>query len=325
VALGLKALGGEYSHAVIHDGARPLATATDVTRVLDKALEQGAAILARRLPDTLKKEAGESGTVAETLPREGLWLAQTPQAFSVALLEEAMGKGDPSGATDEASLVEATGAKVAIVPGDGWNLKITDREDLAMAEALLGARDGARGPGRARGPAPSLSVGQGWDFHRFAPDRELYLGCVHFGGPPGLAGHSDADVLTHALIDAILGAACLGDIGQHFPDGSEAFRGASGRELLTLAWGMAGKDHAIENLDLTLIGESPRIAPRRLEIREALAAILGIPVSRVNLKGKTTEGMGFLGRGEGLAASAVALLSRKGRKRPPRRPRGPFG
>jgi 2-C-methyl-D-erythritol 4-phosphate cytidylyltransferase/2-C-methyl-D-erythritol 2,4-cyclodiphosphate synthase len=309
-----------------------------VDRVLDAAEAHGASLLARRLPDTLKREGpGGDGFVAGTLPRNGLWLAQTPQAFRRDILEEALRAGDPKAATDEASLAEALGARVALVPGDAWNVKITDPADLAMAEALLLARGAPGWPCQAQPQAPpqgppqapplpsprgnprglggpakgsGLSVGQGWDFHRFAPGRELWLGCVRFEGCPGLEGHSDADVLTHALIDAILGAASLGDIGSHFPAGSEAFRGAPGRELLGLAWAKARDAFRIEHLDLTLFGESPRVAPRREEIRAAIASILGIPETKVNVKGKTTEGMGFLGRGEGLAASAAALLSR---------------
>ncbi|MDR1037166.1 MAG: 2-C-methyl-D-erythritol 2,4-cyclodiphosphate synthase [Deltaproteobacteria bacterium] len=156
-------------------------------------------------------------------------------------------------------------------------------------------------------------VGQGTDFHAFAADgRPLWLGCVLFPGEKGLEGHSDADVLAHALADAILGAAGLGDIGGIFPDTDPRWKGASGTEILKGVWELAGRRFVLANADLTLVGERPRIAPRRAEMAAAMAAALGTDPSRLNVKGKTTERMGFLGRGEGLAATAVVLLVEKG-------------
>jgi 2-C-methyl-D-erythritol 4-phosphate cytidylyltransferase/2-C-methyl-D-erythritol 2,4-cyclodiphosphate synthase len=311
VRSALNALRADLGLVMVHDAARPLTDPNDILRVLEAAGAQGAAILAVRASDTLKREKDGGGrpVVGETVPRGGLWLAQTPQAARRGLLEEAFRLGDPSAATDEASMLEAAGVPVALVEGRGGNIKITSPEDLALAEALRAAGEAGRSP-HGLLDAQSLRAGQGWDFHRFDPTRELWLGCVRVPGSPGLSGHSDADVLAHAVIDALLGAAGLGDIGGHFPDSGEEWRGASGRRLLSLCREKLGDGFAIVNLDLTVFGEKPRIAPHRAEIESELAGVLGIGPERVNLKGKTTEGMGFLGRGEGLAASAAALLAK---------------
>jgi 2-C-methyl-D-erythritol 4-phosphate cytidylyltransferase/2-C-methyl-D-erythritol 2,4-cyclodiphosphate synthase len=352
VLLGMKALGPGVGWILVHDAARPLLLKEDAVKVIDEAKRSGAAILAAPLSDTLKRAEAAGGggdAIQETIPREGLWTAMTPQVFKRDLLERAY-RGWPSlDATDEASMVEALGVKVSLVQGDPRNIKVTGRADLETAEALFKAiwgggglspqtpASGAAGlagqaassapaspppsPEPSSSPPPSaataaasppkLSIGQGWDFHRFDPSRSLWLGCVLFEGEPGLAGHSDADVLAHALIDALLWAASLDAIGALFPDSDERWRGATGRGLLELAWGRCSKEFSIVHIDLTLFGERPRISGRRLEMRQALAGILGVPAGMVNLKGKTTEGMGFLGRGEGLAAQAVALLERK--------------
>jgi 2-C-methyl-D-erythritol 4-phosphate cytidylyltransferase/2-C-methyl-D-erythritol 2,4-cyclodiphosphate synthase len=304
---GLKAISSEY--VLVHDGARPLISPNDISRVLDAATIYGAAILATKLTDTLKRE--NQGFILETIPRDGLYLAKTPQAFRRELLEEAFAKGSPMSATDEASLVEKLGHKVKVLEGDPENIKITYPSDLDHAKSIL-LRRGESDPSATvlKDSQESLSVGSGWDFHRFAPGRDLYLGCVFFEGETGLMGHSDADVLSHALIDALLGASGLGDIGEYFPDSSSEFQGASGERLLGHTLGLITPAYKIVNVDLTLIGERPKIAPRRLEIREKLSSVLGINLSQINLKGKTTEGMGFLGRGEGLGASAVVLLKR---------------
>ncbi|MDR2198836.1 MAG: 2-C-methyl-D-erythritol 4-phosphate cytidylyltransferase [Deltaproteobacteria bacterium] len=313
VERAFRVLRKDLSFILVHDAARPLVRESLIERVLTRAFATGAAVPALRLSDTLKEEDADTGAVLRTLPREGLWLAQTPQAFKREILAEALAGPALKSATDEASLAEALSHPVSLVEGDGRNIKITHGEDLLTAAALLALK----GPGEG-GPPPlrpadalspgSVSIGQGWDFHRFAPGRPLYLGCVPFAGETGLLGHSDADVLTHALIDALLGAAALGDIGSHFPDADPSYLGASGRRLLALAWEKCRGGFAIGHVDLTLFGERPRIAPKRELIRRTLCGILDIPLSRLNLKGKTTEGMGFLGRGEGLGAQAVALL-----------------
>jgi 2-C-methyl-D-erythritol 4-phosphate cytidylyltransferase/2-C-methyl-D-erythritol 2,4-cyclodiphosphate synthase len=302
VASGFNAASADAGIVLVHDGVRPLVTAEEIAAVIDLASQGGAAILATPCRDTLKK-ASEEGIVLKTVDRAGLWLAQTPQGFKRDILAAALDfcLANPQIATDESYLAERLGHKVKIAKGSAKNFKITFPEDLAMAESVMAAR-----------LAPQFRVGQGFDFHRFDKTRPLWLGCLLFEGEYGLLGHSDADVLAHALIDALLGAAGLGDIGQMFPPGDDAWKGAAGATLSRLAMERVREaGFTLVNADLTLIGETPKIAPRREEMRKALAAALGVDPLNVFVKGTTTEGMGFVGRGEGLAASAVALLAKR--------------
>jgi 2-C-methyl-D-erythritol 4-phosphate cytidylyltransferase / 2-C-methyl-D-erythritol 2,4-cyclodiphosphate synthase len=291
---GLRALDG-CAIVLVHDAARPFATPDLARRVAETAARDGAALAAVRVTDTVKR--GEREQVVETLDRSALWLAQTPQGFRRELLIrawEAAG-AEGSAATDECALVERTGAPVTLVEGEAGNFKITGPEDVARA--------------RARGEAP-VAMGVGYDTHRFAPGRKLVLGGVEFEGD-GLLGHSDADACAHAIGDAILGAAGLGDLGRHFPDTDPRWKGVSSLVLLReIAARAAEQGWRVGNCDVTLAAKRPKIAPRGEEMRARLAEALGIAPGQVNVKATTGEGMGFVGRGEGIAAHAVALLVR---------------
>lgn len=281
----------------VHDAARPFATPALFSRVLDAARLHGAAIAALPAQDTVKRVAGE--TIRETLDRREIWLAQTPQCFRVELLREAHRHAGAaaSTATDEANLVEAAGYPVHLVPGEKENFKVTEAADLDRARTIL------------ERPA---AVGFGFDVHAFAEGRRCVLGGVEFPGETGLLGHSDADAPVHALMDALLGAAGLGDIGQHFPDADERFRGADSIRLLAeTVRRIEDRGYYPINVDLTIAAARPRIGPRREAMRERLAAALHLDCDRVNIKATTTEGLGFVGRAEGIAAQAVVLLGRR--------------
>jgi 2-C-methyl-D-erythritol 4-phosphate cytidylyltransferase/2-C-methyl-D-erythritol 2,4-cyclodiphosphate synthase len=296
--LGLAALPPAAEIVLVHDAVRPLVSRESIAKALKAAEEFGAALLAVPVADTLKL-ADDQGFAVKTLDRANLWRAQTPQAFKRGILERAL-RESPLGATDEAGLAERLGIKAKLVESSLMNLKITTLEDLSLAEKI---RPGAGASG--------LRIGQGFDFHVFDPLRELWLGGVRIAGEKGLSGFSDADVLAHALVDAIFGALALGDIGTFFPPGDPKWRGASGSLLLKVAMAVARrKGFSLVNADLTLIGERPKISRHRGRMLRALSAALGVDKRLLSLKGKTTEGMGFIGRGEGLAASAVVLMRR---------------
>jgi 2-C-methyl-D-erythritol 4-phosphate cytidylyltransferase/2-C-methyl-D-erythritol 2,4-cyclodiphosphate synthase len=291
---GLAAVEGA-AVVLIHDAARPFATADLAGRVAEAAARDGAALAAVPVTDTVKRAAGAEPRVAETLDRRALWLAQTPQGFRRDVLlraYQAAGAG-ASAATDECALVEAIGAPVTLVPGEPGNFKITGPEDVERARAALEA---------------PVAMGVGYDTHRFAAGRRLVLGGVEFEGD-GLLGHSDADVCAHAIGDAILGAAGLGDLGRHFPDGDPRWEGVSSLVLLReIARKAAERGWRVGNADVTLAARRPKIAPRAEEMRARLAEALGVAPAQVNVKATTGEGMGFVGREEGIAAHAVALL-----------------
>ncbi len=294
VRAGLASLQPGLSLVAIHDGVRPLATAALFERVLAAAAETGAAIPGMPCAETVKRV--DNGRVAETVDRSSLRLIQTPQAFRTQLLRDAYQKLGERAAqfTDEAGLVEAAGFPVAVVAGEADNVKITEPRDLeAVARKLETARP---------------RIGFGYDVHPFAAGRKLILGGVEFPGD-GLQGHSDADVVTHAVTDAVLGAAGLGDLGHHFPDTDPAFKGADSLGLLRFAVAKARElGLRVENVDLTIAARRPKIAPAAMQMRAKLAEALGVPVERVNVKATTGEGLGFVGREEGIAVQAVALL-----------------
>ncbi|MCJ7440538.1 MAG: 2-C-methyl-D-erythritol 2,4-cyclodiphosphate synthase [Thermoanaerobaculaceae bacterium] len=278
---------------LVHDAARPFVPVADVLRVAAAAAESGAALLAAPVVDTVKRLRSD-GSVETTVPRERLARALTPQAFRAGVLRrawEAVGEGIWS---DEAALVERLGGTVMAVTGDPRNVKVTHPEDLETVSGVF--------PSRVR-------VGQGVDVHPFAPGRPLWLCGVELPGETGLAGHSDADVALHAVTDAVLGACGAGDIGEHFPPSDERWRNApSGvfvRRALELA---AERGWRVAGCDLTLVAEAPRIAPHRQAMRARLAELLGLPVEQVSLKATTCEGMGFIGRGEGVVALSVVTL-----------------
>jgi 2-C-methyl-D-erythritol 4-phosphate cytidylyltransferase / 2-C-methyl-D-erythritol 2,4-cyclodiphosphate synthase len=301
VRRGLEAL-RSCAVVLIHDAARPFASPDLLRRVAQAAARDGAALAAQPITDTVKRaEAGAEGPrVAATLDRRELWLAQTPQGFRLELLLRAYAAAgaEASAATDECALVERLGASVTLVPGEAGNFKITSPEDVERARALTEA---------------PFATGVGYDCHRFEAGRRLLLGGVEFEGD-GLLGHSDADVCAHAIGDAVLGAAGLGDLGRHFPDTDSRFKGASSLDLLrqiALKAGEAG--WRVGNADVTLAARRPKIAPRADEMRSRLAEALGVSPGQVNVKATTGEGMGFVGRAEGIAAHAVALLVRSRR------------
>ena len=288
---------------VIHDAARPFVSAALISRTIDAAAESGAAVAAIQARDTVKRmrsTADGEQYVGETLSREAIFLAQTPQAFRRAVLADALARaaGD---ATDEALLAERAGYPVRLVEGEGANIKITTPEDLKVAEAI--ARAGV--PHRA----PAERIGTGYDLHRLAPARLLMIGGVRVPSELGAVAHSDGDVVCHAVTDAILGAASLGDIGRHFPDSDPRWKGAPGVDLLRRALAVvAAKGFEVGNVDVTVMLETPKIRDHIDAMREALAGALGIDAACVSIKGKTNEGVDAVGRGEAIAAHAIVLI-----------------
>ena len=296
---------GEADIVVIHDAARPLVTHDVIRRTVDAAASSGAAIAALRARDTVKR-GNATGRIVETLPREEIYLAQTPQAFQVGVLRQALAMpGALDEATDEAALAERAGHHVQLVEGAQWNLKITTPADLRLAERLLaGTPEGA--------PHAGIRIGNGYDLHRLVSGRPLVLGGVTIPFDKGLLGHSDADVICHAVIDAILGAAGAGDIGRHFPDTDPTWRDANSLELLRQAMGVVARaGFAVGNVDVVVIAQLPKLSPHVDRIRATVASALGCDRSQVSVKGKTNEGVDSIGAGESIAAQAVALLIRR--------------
>jgi len=284
---------------LVHDAARPFVDPTLVAAVLSAVRLHGAAVPALAARDTIKRDDG-TGFVAETLDRETLRLAQTPQGARRDWMLEALRLAVASGveATDEAQALERAGRRVALVPGDPANLKITTPDDWRDALRRFDEDD-------------ALRVGHGFDVHRFGGTRGLVLGGVAFPGEAGLVGHSDADVVLHAAMDALLGAAGLPDIGHYFPPGDPRFGGADSASLAReVAGHLRSAGFRIANLDLTLLAERPKIRERVGAMRDAIASCFLTEVARVGLKATTLEGLGALGRGEGIACHAVALLRR---------------
>jgi len=282
---------------VIHDAARPLVSDAVIRRAVHAAAESGAAIAAVRAHDTVKR-AGADRAITATLPREEIFLAQTPQAFRIDVLRAALAQaGD---ATDEAALAEQAGHVVRVVDGDPRNLKITTPDDLATAERLLGSA-----------PVPTLRIGNGYDLHRLVAGRLLILGGVTIPFDKGLDAHSDGDVVAHAVTDAVLGAAGLGDIGRYFPDTDPAWKGADSIALLTRAAShVRSEGYALVNADVVVIAQRPKLVPYIDAIRANLARALGADPSQISVKGKTNEGVDSMGAGESIAVHAVALLAR---------------
>jgi len=295
---------------VVHDAARPFASLDLITKTIAAAAESGAALAALPARDTVKLAGPpEEGLfVRSTLPRESIFLAQTPQAFRRAVLREALTSG--ADATDEAALAERIGHPVRLVDGEATNIKITGPEDLPIAEAIARARDGGVSPPPK--PARTGRAGTGYDLHRLVPGRPLVIGGVTIASERGALGHSDADVVCHAVTDAMLGAACLGDIGRHFPDSDPQWKDASSTDLLARVARLVGEQGLIVgNVDVTVILEAPKIRHAVDAMRAAVAAAIGIDASQVSIKAKTNEGVDAVGRGEAIAAHAVALLRQR--------------
>ena len=250
------------------------------------------------------RQQADTTSVAR-LPRESIFLAQTPQAFRREILRDALANGGD--ATDEAALAERIGHRVRLVEGEATNIKITGPEDLAVAEAIAANLPDAATPASKR--ARTGRAGTGYDLHRLVPGRPLVIGGVTMASDRGALGHSDADVVCHAITDAILGAACLGDIGRHFPDSDPRWKDASSLDLLARAAALVdGQGLVVGNVDVTVILESPKIGDSVHAMRAAVAGAIGIDASRVSIKAKTNEGVDAVGRGEAIAAHAVALL-----------------
>jgi 2-C-methyl-D-erythritol 4-phosphate cytidylyltransferase/2-C-methyl-D-erythritol 2,4-cyclodiphosphate synthase len=296
VRLGLEALAVHSPDRVlIHDGARPFPDAGLIDRVIDGLDREAAAIPALPLGDTVKRV--EDGRVVETVDRSRLWRAQTPQGFHFAAILEAHRAAAGRVLTDDAAVAEAAGIRPLIVAGSEDNLKVTTAADLAAAERLIAARLG------------DVRVGHGFDVHPFGPGDHVMICGVAVPHEAGLVGHSDADVGLHALTDALLGAIGAGDIGMHFPPSDPRWRGAASDQFLRHAGDLVrDKGGTIAAVDLTIIGERPKVAPHRARMVESIAAILGLAPDRVSVKATTTERLGFTGRGEGLAAQAVATV-----------------
>jgi 2-C-methyl-D-erythritol 4-phosphate cytidylyltransferase/2-C-methyl-D-erythritol 2,4-cyclodiphosphate synthase len=296
VRLGLEALAGDPpSHVLIHDAARPLVSDGLIGRVLT-ALEDADAVLpVLPVTDTLKRV--EAGLATAGPDRSVLARAQTPQGFRYEAILAAHRALAGRELTDDTALAEAAGLTVHCVPGEEANLKVTTADDLRLAGLLLGA-------------ARSYRTGLGYDVHAFAEGRPLILCGVPVPHSHGLLGHSDADAPLHALTDALLGTIGAGDIGQHFPPSDPRWKDADSalflRHAVQLLEARGGR---VENVDLMIICESPRIGPHRVAMQERLSAILGLPPDRVSIKATTSEGLGFTGRGEGLAAQALATVS----------------
>ncbi len=302
VCRGVKALSSEWDYLLIHDGARPLVTPELIERVCADALEHGAATAAVRSKDTCK--LGEL-FVEATPPREKLFAIQTPQAFQKELYLYALSRAEEQGKsyTDDCQLIEAAGGKVRLTEGDYRNSKLTTPEDLPVLQALVG---------EIRTGGTSMRIGYGYDVHRLTEGRKLIVGGVEIPFEKGLLGHSDADVLAHAAADALLGAAALGDIGKLFPDTDPRYAGADSLKLLSEVCSLLSeKGYAIGNLDCTLIAQRPKIAPYIEAMRENLANACGVETDKISVKATTEEGLGFTGAGEGMAASAVALIMGK--------------
>lgn len=305
VASALEAASPMAEVIVVHDAARPFASPDLIARTIAAAREEGAAVAAVPSRDTVKLVEGSR--VKSTLSRETVYLAQTPQAFRAGLLRAALASGAED-VTDEASLVERAGHAVRVVEGDPDNIKITTAADLPVAEAIAEKRDARHSVTQ---PARTGRAGTGYDLHRLVAGRPLVLGGVTIPSARGALGHSDADVVCHAMTDAILGAAGLGDIGRHFPDSDPRWKDASSLDLLSRAAAMV-REHGFEvgNIDTTVVLEAPRIGAYVDDMRNAVSRALGVDLDRVSIKAKTNEGVDALGRGEAIAAHAIALIRR---------------
>lgn len=310
---GLRRLDETFDGIVaVHDGVRPLVPPEVIDRVVGEAArsEGCGAIAALPLVDTLK-EVSRDGLVTRTVDRDRLYRAQTPQCFRYETLRRAFESAIESGftGTDEAALVERMGVRVRVVEGSDRNLKVTTRDDLALAELYL--EQEGRAPAKTRtGAGTGIGVGIGFDAHRLVEGRALVLGGVRIDAPLGLAGHSDGDALLHALTDALLGAVAAGDIGSHFPPNDPRWKDASSDRFVEKARDLVRAcGRAIDHVDIVVIAEAPRLSPHVPAMRARIAALLEIDEGAVSVKAKTTDGMGFTGRGEGIAVQAMVAVS----------------
>ena len=289
---GLLAVPGDADIVAVHDAARPFVTAEIMAATIESAAQYGSGVISTPVTDTIK-QVGDGGLVT-TLDRNSLFSVQTPQTFAYGPLMDAHRRAREEGydATDDAALFERYmgGVRLVTVPGAEHNIKLTYKKDFERRDM-------------------DIRMGHGYDAHRLTEGRKLVLCGVEIPYERGLDGHSDADVAVHALMDALLGAAALGDIGRHFPDSDEAYRGISSMKLLDATvekLRVAG--YAASNVDVTIIAQRPKLAPCMDEMRRRVAEGLGLGIDRVNIKATTTERMGFEGAGEGISAHAVAVI-----------------
>jgi 2-C-methyl-D-erythritol 4-phosphate cytidylyltransferase/2-C-methyl-D-erythritol 2,4-cyclodiphosphate synthase len=308
VQAGLAHVPPECELVAVHDGARPLISPKLIRACLEAAQKTGAAMAAIPVKDTLKEVAADQ-TIVRTIDRKTLWQAQTPQVVRTDTLKKAFAAAGKSFiGTDEASFLELIKVRMSVVGGSEQNIKITRPDDLLIAEAMLMKKEQHDAPL----PAQLFRIGHGYDAHRLVSGRPLILGGMEIPHPAGLLGHSDADVLTHALCDAILGALGAGDIGRHFPDTDPSYKNISSLTLLARVIAAVNEQgYTLGNADITVVAQAPKLAPHFPAMREKLAAVCRTEQSAINLKGTTTEKMGFTGRKEGIAAHAVVLLQRQ--------------
>lgn len=301
VRRGLEAVPEAAEYVVVHDAVRPLVTKQIIERVVEAARRFGAATAGLPVADTVKRADGD-GVIVETVDRTGLWSIQTPQAFRADWLREAHRRAAERGAqfTDDAGMVEALGRPVRVVEGDPRNIKLTRPDDLRLARVWQR---------EAEGETATLRVGIGYDVHRLVEGKPLILGGVPVPHTHGLLGHSDADVLAHAVTDALLGAVALGDIGQHFPDTDPKYKGADSIELLKAVVDLLAQHgwHPVQ-MDAVIAAQKPKLAPYVPAMREQLAAALRLNVEAVSVKATTTEGLGFVGREEGIEVRCVVTV-----------------
>jgi 2-C-methyl-D-erythritol 2,4-cyclodiphosphate synthase/2-C-methyl-D-erythritol 4-phosphate cytidylyltransferase len=301
---GLMMLTKEESVVLVHDAARPLITKEIIGRVIAEVSKHGTGVAAVTVKDTIK-QVDQENKVVSTPDRAWLRAVQTPQGFLKSILLQAHINAEEKGtlATDDATLVEALGVSVQLSEGSYDNLKITTPEDMLMAEALLNCREGKQ--------SPSMRVGQGYDVHQLVQGRKLILCGVEIPHETGLLGHSDADVALHALMDALLGALALGDIGKHFPDSDPNYKGISSLLLLEHVIGLVkNQGFMVGNVDVTIVAQRPKLAPYITAMRENVAKTLETYLDNVNIKATTTEHLGFEGEEKGISAQAVCLLMR---------------
>lgn len=305
VQLGVLQCSPKARFIAIHDGARCLVSPALIARVVERAVKTGAAAPALAMKDTIKT-VDDRENVRSTADRAALRAVQTPQVFDADLIRAALQNAVDCSLTitDDCSAVEALGHPVELVAGEEENLKLTTPFDRLVAEAIL----------RQRGEKEEthMRIGHGYDVHKLVPGRRLILGGVDIPHETGLLGHSDADVLAHAIMDALLGAAALGDIGQHFPDTDPAFAGADSLQLMEhVARILEESGWRVGNVDATILAQAPKLAPHIPQMRQNIAAALGVELSCVSVKATTEEHLGFTGAKEGMAAHAVALLVKK--------------
>lgn len=300
---GFRAIDKTSEFVAIHDAARCLITAEMIDKVVEKAHKCGAATAVCGVSDTVKA-VDNTGKITATLPRDNVFRAQTPQAFKASLYKEALDKaGDLSAVTDDNMLIEGIGTEIYAVDLGPTNIKITTPFDLTLAKSILTERGDIA--------VDEIRIGHGYDVHRLKEGRKLIIGGVEIPHTKGLLGHSDADVLIHAIMDSLLGAAALGDIGRHFPNTDEEFKGISSMHLLARVHDLiAQKGFKVLNVDATLVLQSPKVANYIPKMVSNISFALGVDESRVNVKATTEERLGFTGREEGAAAHSIAMLAK---------------